>query len=67
MDAVALTRTFRVGSFEITFSAPPPVPGTLLTMTAEWSPAVPVRLTPRERRAYERARRDFLADLLRHR
>lgn len=62
--AAALSRTYRIGDRRsVTFTAPPLRYGAVLQMTAEWSPALPESLTPRERADYEAARAAFVCEL----
>ena len=62
-DSVGLSRTFKVGRFVCTLSAPKPERGAVLAMTCEWSPRVPARLSSAERRAYRAGRDAFVAEL----
>lgn len=61
----AFTRTWQVGRYTATLSAPRPKPGAFQCALIEWEPNAPDRLTDAELQAYRRGRDAALADLAR--
>jgi hypothetical protein len=64
-EAAALTRTWRVGRFEVTLTIPKPRPGEIASASVEWSPTAPTSLSSRELALYRRRRNEAIADLAR--
>ena len=64
-EAVAFTRSWRVGKFRATLSCPRPRPGVTASAVIEWWPSVPQRMTPAEVAKYRAGRDSALADLAR--
>lgn len=60
----AVTRTFRVGTYEVTATIPRIRAGTVLHATCEWSPCKPARLTDTELLQYDREMAALLAEAL---
>lgn len=66
MSATAgFTRTWRVGGFTATLTAPVPKPGAMASAVIEWEPAIPGRLSADELKQYRAGRDSALADLAR--
>lgn len=59
----AFTRSWAVGAFTASLSAPRPKPGQQLAAVIEWAPSVPARLTPDELAAYRAGRDAALLEL----
>lgn len=59
----AFTRSWRVGRYTATLSAPRPKPGQLLAAVIEWEPRQPDRLSTDEQAQYRRGRDDALRAL----
>ena len=59
----ALIRTFKVGGYECTLTFPKTAQGQVLSMTAEWDPQVPDRLTPDELDQYRAGRDAAVAEM----
>jgi hypothetical protein len=58
-----LSRTFQVGERTVTLTIPRPTKGRAVSVACEWSPDVPVRLSPMEWREYVAGRTAALAEV----
>lgn len=65
-EAAAVCRTWRVGKFDVTLTAPGAGAGAVASVVVEWDPAMPQRpLTESELRQYREGRNAALAELAR--
>ncbi len=55
-EAAAMTRSWRVGKYAVTMTAPKPRKGEVSFAAMEWEPDVPNRLSKKETRQYQRGR-----------
>ncbi len=62
-EAVAMTRTWRVGKRKVTMTAPQIRNGQVAMATIEWLPAMPRKLSRREWKQYRTGRDAAFADL----
>lgn len=62
-EAAAFTRSWPVGRYTATLTAPRPKAGAASSAVVEWQPALPHRLTPEELRQYRAGRDAALTDM----
>jgi hypothetical protein len=62
-EAAALPRSWQVGKYTATLTAPKARPGTVASACIEWTPHVPQRLTSAELEQYHAGRNRALAEL----
>jgi hypothetical protein len=55
-EAAAVVRSWAVGRYTVTVTAPKPRPGQVMHILMEWSPEQPKRLTPAEAEQYRTGR-----------
>lgn len=60
-EAVAFTRSWKVGAYTATLSVPRCGPGVVTSACIEWDPEMPPRLTPRELEQYRTGRNEAVA------
>lgn len=62
-ESAAVTRSWSVGERNVTLTVPRPSKGRPMAAACEWSPDVPVRLSPMEWREYVAGRTAALAEV----
>jgi hypothetical protein len=62
-QAAAVVRSFRVGKWTCTITLPRIERGAVFTISSEWSPSMPGRLSADEMRQYRAGRDQALAEL----